>query len=171
MLGELPALVSGWLRIARRLMARRGRPPVGDAERLAEAQRLYEDVRPGRGGAPELTAWELLESRQPTDIVVDVRSDVERAVSMIPGAIPLAELDRQAARGRRVIVYCTIGWRSGHEVNRLRRFGLDVHNLSGGVLVWTHAGGTLTRDGVAVRDVHVYGAPWSFARSDFTAVW
>jgi hypothetical protein len=70
-----------------------------------------------------------------------------------------------------VVVYCTIGWRSGHEVNRLRRFGLDVYNLPGGVIVWTHAGGTLARDGVAVKDVHVYGAPWSFARSDYRAFW
>ncbi len=101
---------------------------------------------------------------------LDVRSSGERAVSMIDGAI--AEQDLPADLGARpVVVYCTIGVRSGAATLALRRRGIEAYNLYGGVLGWAQAGGTF-RDpsGAVTRRVHVYGAAWNRLPEGYEAV-
>jgi sodium/bile acid cotransporter 7 len=51
------------------------------------------------------------------------------------------------------------------------RRGVDVLNLEGSVLAWTHAGGPLVRDGVSTKRLHVYGRRWNLAADGYETVW
>jgi Rhodanese-related sulfurtransferase len=80
--------------------------------------------------------------------LVDVRTRAEQKVSMIPGAITLHEFESQLKQhpnkwqddGQLVVTYCTIGYRSGLEAQRLRQ----VYNIGNirhldGIVPYTHA--------------------------------
>ena len=91
-----------------------------------------------------------------------------------------------------VIPYCTIGYRSAKFTQSLieKEPKLLVKNMRGSILLWTHAGGTLTlphtssnsseHRGEHEHDVgshqvpttrlHVYGAAWDLAPACFTTV-
>ena len=106
-------------------------------------------------------------------MLVDVRPLAEREVSMIPGAVlaETVEANLGSYTGRPIVAYCTIGARSGLWARKFSRRGLDVSNLRGGILAWTHIGGALVdADGLTTR-VHVYGASWDLAADGYEAVW
>ncbi|MFM2162771.1 MAG: hypothetical protein RLZZ383_2283 [Pseudomonadota bacterium] len=106
-------------------------------------------------------------------VVVDVRGEAERAVSTLPEAISLDALTAGGAayRGRPVVVYCTLGYRSATAARALAGQGWQVSNLAGGALAWTHAGGGLWADGVSVDALHVYGSSYNVAASWVRGVW
>ena len=124
--------------------------------------------------APEISVEELLELREREALVlVDARSDAERSVSVIPGAVPLADLDDAIADGEdaTVVVYCTVGARSARTTRELREEGVDARNLVGGVLAWAHAGLEFVHDGRPTRRVHVYGRSWDLLPPGYVSVW
>ncbi len=106
-------------------------------------------------------------------VLVDVRTDEERAVSIIPGALSRQEFEarREELSGRPVVTYCTIGYRSGLYADELASQGWDVHNLRGSILSWTHEGGELESAEGPTRRVHVYGRRWNLVADGFEAVW
>jgi rhodanese-related sulfurtransferase len=117
---------------------------------------------------------ELLDWAQPEDIAfVDVRTPKERAVSMIPSAITLEELQENfdAYADHKIVYYCTIGYRSGIEAKKAQKKGLDAYNLYGGVLAWSHAGQPFVRSEGETRDIHVYGKKWNLTPQDYNPVW
>lgn len=73
---------------------------------------------------------------------IDVREPVEVAQGTLPGAvnIPLADIPARAAdldRGRRVVLLCRSGNRSGQAAEYLIGVGFaDVVNLVGGMLAY-----------------------------------
>jgi rhodanese-related sulfurtransferase len=92
-------------------------------------------------------------------VLVDVRSDAEVNVSIIPGAITKAEYEknRDNYQGRTVIPYCTIGGRSGTYAKQLAKNGVRVKNYEGSILKWVEAGLPLvTLDGKPTNRVHTY---------------
>lgn len=126
-------------------------------------------------GVPRISAEEALaavEKGEPI-VFVDVRTAAEGDVSIIPGAVALAQVEQQADayKGKRLVAYCTIGFRSGMKTRRLRRKGLEAVNLKGGILCWTHAGGKLEHDGQEVRRLHVYGRMTNLAPDGIETVW
>jgi len=124
--------------------------------------------------APEVTVQELLQwEKKEKPILVDVRGKKERRVSAIPGAITLDELcgNKNEYLNRKIIVYCTIGYRSGKQVVKMRKKGWNAYNLVGGVLAWSHAGQLFSApDGDSLR-LHVYGKKWNLAPEKYKAVW
>ena len=81
--------------------------------------------------------------------LVDVRTPAEFAQGAIPGAqnIPLDAFkpeDFLAAEGKRLLLYCRSGRRSGEALARLELAGISgaVH-LSGGIIAWQRTGYTL----------------------------
>lgn len=107
-------------------------------------------------------------------ILVDVRTPQERHVSVIPGAVDIDSFERHFAdyQHKKIIVYCTIGYRSGFYTRTLRKKGLDAYNLSKGILGWTHDDGRLLDlHGQPTRRVHVYNRPWHLAVKDHIAVY
>ena len=76
-------------------------------------------------------------------VLVDVREPHEREIVTIPGAVavPLAELEADppavGADGRRVVLHCRSGERSGRALAALRAAGrTDAVHVAGGVLAW-----------------------------------
>jgi rhodanese-related sulfurtransferase len=92
-------------------------------------------------------------------VLVDVRSDEEVNVSVIPGAITKAEYEKNRAQynGRTVIPYCTIGGRSAKYASILQKEGVPVKNFEGSILEWVSAELPLvTLDGKETNRVHIY---------------
>lgn len=109
-------------------------------------------------------AAELGRDTPPT--LLDVRQPDEVAISQIPGAIPvspdasiddLGQLDLDGP----VVVYCSVGARSGALAERLVAAGVDsVRNLRGSIFAWANEGRPLVRGGESVSTVHPYDAAW-----------
>lgn len=140
-----------------------------ERRRIAE---MYEGYKADFPGVPDITVEELLQL-DGDFVLVDVRSPRERTVSMIPGAISRRELeaDPAAYEGRRVVTYCTVGYRSGIYAGELRRRGVDAVNLAGSLLAWTHAGQPLVDADGPTRRLHVYGPTWDLAADEYETTW
>jgi sodium/bile acid cotransporter 7 len=94
------------------------------------------------------------------------------AVSMLPGAVSQAEFleNPERYRGRTVIVYCTISYRSGLLAARLADQGRTVTNLKGGLLAWVLEGGRVYDGAGETRRIHVYGPKWDYPPAGYTSV-
>ncbi len=93
-------------------------------------------------------------------VLVDVRSDTETKVSIIPGAITKAqfEADRKKYEGKTVVCYCLSGGRSGKYVKQLKSKDVPAVDLKGSMLGWCEALQPLsTPDGKPTNRVNVYG--------------
>jgi len=103
--------------------------------------------------------WSLMNASDSSPVLVDVRSDTERAVSIIPGAISQQEYEATANElaGRQVVTYCTVGGRSYLYARKLVAAGVDAKNYRDSILGWCRAGLPLeTHDGQATNAVHPY---------------
>jgi sodium/bile acid cotransporter 7 len=142
---------------------------------LLEVRSLYHDYSSRHPDIPDITVEAFPSLKEESSVVlVDVRTPEERAVSTIPGAITDEEFeaDREEYRGAVIVVYCTIGVRSGRSTKKLVRRGYDAYNLAGGVLAWAHAGGGfLDSHGNRTDRVHVYGEKWSLLPPGYSPVW
>ncbi len=115
----------------------------------------------------------LMQKNKAKMILVDVREQVERSVSIIPGAISKQQFEKEKHKhhGAKIVAYCTIGYRSSAYVKGLSRRGFDAVNLHGSILLWTHAGGDLVDlEGKRTKRVHTYGAKWNLLPSGYSAV-
>lgn len=109
--------------------------------------------------APTLARW----MTEPI-VLLDARAIAEHRVSHLEGAVridPDAERFGSIPRDRRIVVYCSVGWRSAAIAERLARAGYrDVYNLEGGIFGWANAGRPVFRGTARVRAVHPYDAVW-----------
>ncbi len=145
-----------------------------DDQKLDRINELYEGYKRSFPDIPEMSAEELVSMKAKTEIVlVDRRQRKEQEVSMIPGAIPSEEFKRDINdyKNKTIVVYCTIGSRSGYFVKELIQKGLKAYNLKGGILAWIHAKQELVSQGEETRRVHVYGRRWNLAPKGYEAVW
>ena len=109
----------------------------------------------------------------PTDerpmLLVDVRSQKEIDVSMIPGAVTREEFERNAQRyveEYRIVPYCTVGARSKAYTKELRERGIDAVNFEGSIIGWAEAELPLvTRDGEPTRRVHTWSSAFQVPES------
>mmetsp|Transcript_44166 Transcript_44166/g.99557 ORF Transcript_44166/g.99557 Transcript_44166/m.99557 type:complete len:232 (+) Transcript_44166:55-750(+) len=134
--------------------------------RLEAAEAFYSaNVAPTSLDVPCLLAEEVKSRRKEEEgslVLVDCRSDEERAVSTIPGAIAIAEFEAEPQRygdGKLVVVFCTIGGRSAKVAQRLLQLPAkpwaEVKNFQLGILGWCHQGGELVDPaGAATNKVH-----------------
>jgi rhodanese-related sulfurtransferase len=110
-----------------------------------------------KGAKEGLTSDQSLEKAD--FVLVDVRSEPEVKVSVIPGAITKAqfEKDREKYRGRTVIPYCTVGGRSGAYAKQLAKEGVTVKNYKGSILEWVNNElPVVTLEGKPTNRVHTY---------------
>ena len=109
----------------------------------------------------------------PTILSDDVRTPQERNVSTISGAIDNEYFEHNSVSylSKKIIVYCTIGYRSGNYAAELRQKGFDAYNPSEGIIGWAHVDGLLIDpQGLATLQVHVFSRPWNFALKHHIAV-
>lgn len=133
---------------------------------------MYEEYRKDFPGVRELTVNEFLKMKSERQVIlVDVRTEAERTVSIIPDAISEDEFNANRDRYQNlpVVAYCTIGFRSGLFAKRMA--GIHVYNLIGGVLAWAAAGQSFSNTNGPTRRVHVYGEKWNLLPEGYSAVW
>ena len=148
--------------------------PVTDAERRQEIEALYLKYKQSFPDIEDISAKEVLRIKDIVKVVlVDVRRPKEQAVSMLPGAITdkVFLLDPMAYRDYLVIGYCTISYRSGNLAKKLRKKGIRMINLRGGILAWLHAGGKIYKNGKQVNQIHVYGKKWDLAPTGYKSIY
>jgi rhodanese-related sulfurtransferase len=93
-------------------------------------------------------------------VLVDVRSDNETKVSIIPGAITKAQFEAEPEKykGKTAICYCLSGGRSGKFVKQLKAKDVPAVDLKGSINGWLEARLPLTTlDGKPTKKVNVYG--------------
>ena len=140
-------------------------------------KQIDELFRKRAGKLAELPTLEAKKAREmignPSYLFIDARKEKEQAVSMIPGAVTWEEFQHAEDakyRGRALIVYCTVGVRSGRVVKLLQSDGHQAFNLKGGVLSWAHAGGSFAdADGAPTSRVHVYSRRFDLLPSGYEA--
>ncbi len=104
-----------------------------------------------------------------TDIVfLDTRAQEEYKVSHINNALwcdynsfkikHLKNIDKNA----KIVVYCTVGYRSEKIGEKLQRAGFtNVSNLYGGIFAWATAGKTLYNANGKTNNIHTYNKDWA----------
>ena len=98
---------------------------------------------------PTIPAADALELVAQGALVVDVRRDFEWNRVHIPSAVhlPLEVLPQRCVElpdDRLLIAFCTGGIRSAGAAHLLVENGFDAVNMSGGLIGWRAAGGSLT---------------------------
>ncbi len=112
-----------------------------------------------------LAQW-LRHPKQKRPVLLDVRTSDEYAVSTIRGARRLdpATPDIESlkvAPDARVVVFCSVGYRSAAVVEKLAAAGIkDVYNVEGGIFQWSNEGRPLFRGKTRVTRVHPYDRVW-----------
>jgi len=154
--------------------------PVTSAEGLSDAQKLqvvydmYEDYKASFPEVEDVTpkqAMKLMESEEV--IFVDTRKTKEQKVSMLPNAVTEEDFEKnlEQYRNQVIIGYCTISYRSGKLAKALRRKGITMLNLKGGMLAWVHEGGKIYDANGETKRVHVYKKKWNHLPKGYEAVW
>src|SRR3990167_4049092 len=144
-------------------------PPKTLVQVEREVAARYRDVG-------QITVGELatLRSRQTPLVLVDVREADEFAVSRLSGTVRVdpdtsvsdaTSMLSGSARGRLVVLYCSVGQRSSAMARRIQgmlieRGALNVLNLRGGIFAWHNAGLPLVNASGATRYVHPFNEQW-----------
>jgi rhodanese-related sulfurtransferase len=138
-------------------------------------------------GVPDLSCetvvLELQREGDSAVLPVDVRTQEEQEVSMLPGAIPSRQLDSMLhsedkdtasrLRHKKLACYCTSGHCSGQYAKKLReQHGLDAYDLEGSILGWTHTPGARLVDSrmQPTRRVHTYAPQFAAQARGYEAV-
>ncbi len=113
----------------------------------------------------DLALWE---AGDPQLLLLDTRTAREYEVSHIAGAqfVDYSKFNRAAAegwdRGKPVVVYCSVGYRSERIGEQLKRMGFKtVYNLYGGIFEWVNQGHPIVdAKGQPTTMVHTYNEDW-----------
>lgn len=112
-------------------------------------------------------------------LFLDSRSREEYEVSHLPGArwIGYESFDSTRVedldRSQPVVVYCSVGYRSGEVAAQLQQMGFSqVHNLYGGLFEWSNRGYPLVNPQSQPTDsVHGYSPTWGVWVKEGTVVY
>jgi rhodanese-related sulfurtransferase len=161
-------------------------PAAAGAQALTRAEKLEAKLRTAMLKAnkdikgPWIKAAELKAILEDTNLIlVDVRQQEEQAVSMLPHALTTREFAAKFSHGipkeKRLVTYCTIGYRSGKYAEQLAAMGVRAEVLDGGILMWSFVEGPLVYynlkgEWVATNRIHVYDAEWNIVHPDYVGV-
>lgn len=101
-------------------------------------------------------------------IFLDAREPREYAVSHISGAISvgydhfeLKNLPTNLPKDQRIVVYCSVGYRSEKVTEKLQKAGFtNVSNLYGGIFEWANHGLPVVNQKGVTNEVHAYSRSW-----------
>ncbi len=94
--------------------------------------------------------------------LVDVRQAEEFAVSTIKGALNIETVsDVGVSKDRKIIVFCSVGYRSAEFAHQLQQIGYTkVYNLSGSIFEWANKGYPLFQGTSRTNFVHPFNNDW-----------
>jgi len=132
-------------------------------------EKIHRAIEGSYPDVQHISASEFLLLDPAQKVVFDVREKVEYQVSHIQDAIQLSpdtrpeefeELYGDVLEGKRVVFYCSVGYRSSEMVSRLNEVTEDLGarsslNLIGGVFNWVNQGHPLSSS-----KVHPYNEYW-----------
>lgn len=109
--------------------------------------------------------------------VLDAREIEEYNISRIPSSVHVGyekfDLDKieHIAKDEKIIVYCSVGYRSEKIGERLEEAGYsNVKNLYGGIFAWVNQHQPIVNNHGKTHTVHPYGLFWSaFITNDSTS--
>jgi rhodanese-related sulfurtransferase len=144
---------------------------IGPTERWASVDDLLAEAR---DGLDRVTPFEALRAQRAGALLVDMRSEVDRARDgEIPGAhrYPRNVLEWRldpacayrdpeiARRDVRVILVCAEGYQSSLAAAAVRRFGVDATDVIGGFEAWRDAGLPIAEGGEPAAQPPAAAAP------------
>lgn len=144
-----------------------------DEEKMAIVLKLYREYQKDFPGAMDISAAEARTLFEGGKVVfIDAREPEEQAVSALPGAITEEMFLKNPgiAQGKTAVAYCTIGYRSGVFSEKMGSRGIDVVNLTGGIVAWVLDGGKVYLNGQETSRVHVYGEEWNYLPEGYEAI-
>ncbi len=144
-----------------------------------EVVKLYRQAIKIWNSPPDIQPDEALDLyRKKKAVFIDIREKKEQDISIIPGALtiepglPINNIINKINKSQEVIIYCTIGSRSGKLTVELVKEGYNAKNLACGILGWTYVKGPLVDpDNQPTKRVHTYGKKWSKAAKGYQAVY
>ncbi len=100
-------------------------------------------------------------------LFLDAREPNEVTVSRIKGALEVGydHFDStklsEIQKDRRIVVYCSVGYRSEKVSEKLLAAGYkNVSNLYGGIFEWVNQGNPVFNDKGQTQEVHAYSRTW-----------
>lgn len=95
-------------------------------------------------------------------VLIDVRDKAEFAVSHLPNAVNITNVEEiHSPKGTPIVVYCSVGVRSAAFARDLAGKGFTaVQNLRGSIFAWANRGYPLRRGAMPVQAVHPYDKKW-----------
>ena len=109
-----------------------------------------------------------LEDMKDDVLILDTRTREEFEISHIPGA-KFAGFDSfdeamlaAVRKDQKIIVYCSIGYRSEKIAERIQSMGYDVANLYGSIFEWVNQDKPIVdKNGNKTHKLHTYNRKWS----------
>lgn len=152
--------------------------PAATALEPTELDKTIADVQrrwPNISHTPGSEVQKMIEDQ--SALVFDVRTKEEYGVSHIPGSMrvdPAIDSDEflsahaAAAKGKKVVFYCSVGVRSSKLAERvgdgLKAAGAsEVHNLKGGIFAWHGEARPLVDAKGEIESLHPYNSSWGKA--------
>jgi len=139
-------------------------PPTDRDKRFATLRKKIEATFPD---VKHLSIDTFLSDATET-LLIDVRGEEEYAVSRIPGAVHAVDYtalaNLVANKGtRRVVLYCSVGWRSAQAAEHLHNLGAtNVYNLHGSIFEWANRSLPLVDEAGQTAHVHPYNFVWGW---------
>lgn len=119
---------------------------------------------------PTVTVAKLKKMQQNDKVyLLDAREKREYNVSHLPNAKCIGydtfsiSSVKPISKDAAIVIYCTVGYRSGKIVEKLRKAGYkNVYNLHGSIMEWANQGNKLVNsEGKTTTRVHTYSKDWS----------
>lgn len=117
---------------------------------------------------PAITVENLIEIQNDV-VILDARERKEYLVSHIPNAIYVGYKDFDTSvledidKNKRIVVYCSIGFRSEKIGNKIKKMGFEkTYNLFGSIFEWVNQDQPVVdTEGQPTSQVHTYNKRWS----------
>jgi rhodanese-related sulfurtransferase len=132
--------------------------------------RLVKDIRLTFPTVKHVSTEELQKWMAGNDVkplLIDRREREEFDVSHLPGAFhannkeEALKIIEKEGKGRPVVVYCSVGYRSSVLARQLRKEGYtNVYNLEGSIFKWANEGRPVYQGDRQVHVVHPYDSKW-----------
>ena len=171
---KISALILGFLLCAIVFPSLLPAEELTDAQKLQVVYNMYEEYKKSFPEVQDITPKQAMELMQSKDVIfVDTRTAKEQKVSMLPDAVTEKDFMKnlEQYKNRVIIGYCTISYRSGKLARKLRKEGITMLNLKGGMLAWVLEGGKVYDANGETKRVHVYKKKWNYLPEGYEAVW